>query len=346
MGLNLQRIVLLSLILLMMLILLLPCTVVDETPLRNPPVPSLISSNNVVLYGWIHNGDLFHVMPFIYILIKTNPNLSFTIYLYLQETIDRTTYYHTLLRDILEYNNCKLGYYNINDDNDSLWSRGNSMKMFVQNKTIYINLFTILLEWDNNYSKTNVEPVWNINNRFEFLKYFKNEFFKITGIEIKLDYNINDLFTVLPELDNNISIKYKNIIKNLKYEKNIFFYNQFGGWEDYNIVDDNKIINYILKTYRGYNIIVSKPTTTFDNTYCVEDIFDNKVTLDGQNLINNAFISNLCNIVFFRCNGGSEFILNIKNIKNKKVKYIYIGNKSYLPRLHNLNPTVSYLNVI
>jgi len=303
------------------------------------------ASNNVVLYCWTANGDLFHVMPFIYIFIKTNPNLSFILYIYLQETLDRTTYYHALLRDILKYNNCKLGYYNINDDNENLWPPNHSIKMYVQNKTIYINLFSVLLEWDINYLKTNVEPIWNINNRFEFFKYFKNEFLKNTGIEIKLNYSINELFTVLPELDNNISIKYKNIIKNLKYEKNIFFYNQYGGWDGRNCIDNDKIINYILKKYKEHNIIVSKPTN-FDNIYCVEDIFDNPVCLDGQNLINNAFIANLCNIVFFRCNGGSEFILNLKNIKNKKVKYIYIGNKSYLPRVHNLNPAISYLNVI
>lgn len=59
-------------------------------------------------------------MPFINVFIKSNPNLLFTFYLYLQETSDRTTYYHSLLGDILNYNNCNIGYYNITKDDENI----------------------------------------------------------------------------------------------------------------------------------------------------------------------------------------------------------------------------------
>ena len=54
-----------------------------------------------------------------------------------------------------------------------------------------------------------------------------------------------------------------------------------------------------------------------------------------KNLIINANIANLCDIVFLKNNGGSFFLLNQINIANKNVKYYFIGDSDYFNIIKN-----------
>jgi hypothetical protein len=152
--------------------------------------------------------------------------------------------------------------------------------------------------------------------------------------------------TLLPKINKTKVESIKLILNNLKYKKNIFFYNQYGGFDGGSLLEDNNIFDYIFKTYENVNIITSKKSQINNsNIYCVEDNFDNKVTRCGENLVINSLIANLCDVIFFRLNGGSEFIFARDYIDNKNTEYIYIGNKIHLPKIHNLRNNVRHLSL-
>lgn len=304
---------------------------------------------NVVLYEFGHNGDLFHAMPFIEILVSQNSHLFFSFYISnTLEDVNVTLDFHYLLDDILKkYDNTTIQQYDIRKNDKHIYNNSHHAQTFLIGDCIYINLFSVLLPslqgWDRNL--THGEPVWNLGNRVKWLSYYKEYFYSITNINISLNATSTlDMIPLIPQLN---IYEHKTILNNLKYKKNIFFYNQYGGWDGGSVKEDNIIFEYILKHYDNVNIITSKKSyIENDNIYCVESLFANTVTACGKNLLINAEIANLCDIIFFRLNGGSEFILSKNYLDNTNTEYIYIGNKQYLSRIHNLRNNVIHLNLI
>jgi hypothetical protein len=306
---------------------------------------------NIIIYAWTHNGDLFHTVPFIEIIVSQNPNLCFTFYFY--NSITKTTTGHYCLNDILKkYNNIKIGNYDITLNDKQIYNNCCNANTFYIDDCIYINLFSVqypdLNGWDSNLINKNVESIWNLENRIEWLKYYKTYFKNITNINLNLDVTSTlDVMTLMPKLDKIEIDNINSIFHGLQHDTNIFFYNQYGGWDYGSVEEDNIILNYILTTYKNSNIITSKKTNMSNNNiYCVEETFNNPVDPCGKNLIVNAEIANLCNAIFFRLNGGSEFIFARNHVNNEKTEYIYIGNSKYLPRIHNLRSNVRHLHII
>jgi hypothetical protein len=309
-------------------------------------------NKNIVIYNFGGNGDLFHSMPFIKIIVGENPNLFFTFYM-ISSKYEENTFFHYCFKDILqEYSNTQIGFYNIFTNNKNIYNNSLTAKTYWIDNCIYINLFSVLLPslngWDSNFiNNYTIEPIWNLENRKLWLIYYKSFFKQITNIDINLDITSTiDLMTLLPKINKTKVESIKLILNNLKYKKNIFFYNQYGGFDGGSLLEDNNIFDYIFKTYENVNIITSKKSQINNsNIYCVEDNFDNKVTRCGENLVINSLIANLCDVIFFRLNGGSEFIFARDYIDNKNTEYIYIGNKIHLPKIHNLRNNVRHLSL-
>lgn len=311
-----------------------------------------IIMQKVIIYNFAHNGDLFHAMPFIKILVSQNSNLFFTFYIINTLCNDISTLeFHYLFHDIInKYNNANIEHYDVYKNSKNIWNNSHYAQTFIIDDCIYINLFSVLLPslngWDCDLINNNSEPIWNLDNRIKWLSYYKEYFYNITKININLNATTTlDMMTLLPRINIDEHI---NTIKNLKYKKNIFFYNQYGGWDNsHTVQEDNIIFEYIFNHYNDVNIITSKKTDIKNNNiYCVESLFDSKPTPCGKNLIINAEIANLCDIIFFRLNGGTEFIFSRNFIDNTNTQYIYIGNKKYLSRIHNLRSDVIHLDLI
>ena len=177
----------------------------------------------IILYEFGHNGDLFHVMPFIEIIVSQNPNLFFTFHIIDGFTgYDSTLDFHYLFHDIInKYNNTNIEHYDIHKNNKNIWNNSHHAQTFIIDDCIFINLFSVLLPslngWNADLINNNSEPWWNLDNRVKWLSYYKDYFFNITKININLSaISRLDMMTKLPRINMDEHI---NIIKNLKYNE-------------------------------------------------------------------------------------------------------------------------------
>jgi len=273
----------------------------------------------IVLYNHSHNGDQLNTLGIVKKIINDNIENHFIIiascsmFLYNDLISDRVTIEeHPFIWNIDKQirNNSNF----ITHHHDTLW--------FLHEENLYINLWKILI--------TDNHICISLLDRPLFIKRTLEEINNQTGI--KINFNCNDykeLIPLLPFIDidhiHNKIISYK--------KKVVFFYNQkscSGVDDEYPSNIDEIVIDKLIKEYNDYIIILSKPCNiNHPNIVNVETEFGNLPVLNGKNLIINAQISNLCNEVYFKSNGGSLFILNQENIRNKNTKYHFIRNNNW-----------------
>lgn len=281
----------------------------------------------IILHNPGHNGDQLFTLGIVKQLINDNLDKEFIIipacstYLFNELLTERVILEeHPVIWD--NDKNIFNGKNFISENHDTLWN--------YHNGDIYINIWKLLVE--NNYNCISlVNRIPFINNTLEEIN---------NKIGIKFFFNCNnykELIPILPNID--IDFIHEKIISYNK--KIIFFYNQSScsGLENSYPENINEII--IKKLIDNYGedhiIILSKPCNIFHkNLINVETEFGNLPSLDAKNLIINANIANLCNEVYFKNNGGSLFILNQINIKNKNnVKYFFIGSNDFYDSISN-----------
>jgi hypothetical protein len=192
-------------------------------------------------------------------------------------------------------------------------------KWTIHNNDLYINTWLLLVS-DNT-------TCISLNNR---VQYIINQ---LKEIELNSNIHLNficetykDLIPILPTINlDSVTSKIKTYNKKI-----IFFYNQIGHDSYFSLELTEKFILKLIDLYSNDSIILlSKPTTIkHDCILNVETEFNSIPSISGENLVLNAKIANLSDIVYFRFNGGSLFVLNTENINNSnKVKYYFIGHK-------------------
>lgn len=282
----------------------------------------------IILHNPGHNGDQLHTLGIIKQFINDNLDKEFIIvpacsmYLFNELLSDKVI----IEEHPVTWNNTTNLFNNsnnkfINKIHDILW-------IFHENN-IYINMWKLLVQ--DNYNCI------SLANRITFINNMLEEINNKIGIKIYFNCNnYKELIPILPYVD------FDYICEKLKsYNKKfIFFYNQnsFSGFESFYKNDMNEIIikNLIDNYGEDYIIILSKPSNiNHKNLINVETEFGIIPSLDGKNLIINANIANLCDAVYFKLNGGSQFILNQINIANKNVKYNFIGPNNFYQVINN-----------
>jgi hypothetical protein len=282
----------------------------------------------IYLHNPSHNGDQLHTLEIVKRIIFDNLDKQFIIvpacsmYLYNELLSDRVKIEnHPVLWD--ESQNIFLENNFISNNHNVLWS--------INEGNIYINMWKML-------SLDNYNCI-SLKNRELFIKNMLEEINKNTNININFSCsNYKELIPILPNID-------IEIIKNKlnKYNKKlVFFYNQdskCGIESNYANNINEETIKKLLNIYgEDYIILLSKPCDiTHKRLINVEDEFNNKPTLDGKNLIINAWIAYICDNVYFKVNGGSLFILNQTHINNSKntLKYHYLGPIDFYNIINN-----------
>jgi hypothetical protein len=163
-----------------------------------------------------------------------------------------------------------------------------------------------------------------LSDRIEFVLKTLNEINQQMGTSIIFNCkNYKELIPILPNYDIN-SIKQTLLSFNMKL---VFYYNI--SYNNYNY-DDN-LIQFLLDSFSDSIIIVPKKSNINNpRLFSLETNFNILAKLDGSNLIIGAAIANLCTDVYIKNSGGSLFVLNQKNIENKKIKYIYLSTNDEL----------------
>ena len=283
----------------------------------------------IVLHNPGHNGDQLITLGIIKQFISNNLDKEFIIIpacssLLFRDLLSDNVIIH---EHPVPWNDTKNSF---NDNNNKFIIENHHILWNYHENNIYINMWKLLTENNKNWI--------SLVNRISFINNILEEINNKTGLKINFKCDTyKELIPLLPYVD----IGYIN--KKIKsYNKRIiFFYNQNSCSGLDNAYPDNIneiIIKNLINNYgEDHIIILSKGCNIFHkNLINVETEFGNLPSLDGKNLIINANIANLCDEVYFKNNGGSLFILNQINIKNRNnVKYFFIGSNDYYDTISN-----------
>jgi hypothetical protein len=285
----------------------------------------------IILHNPSHNGDQLHTLGIVKRLIDDNVDTQFTIvpacsmYLFHDLLSDRVTLEnHPVLWE--DDKNIFLDSNYISNDHNILWS--------YQQGNVYINIWKLLVENNHNCISL-VNRATFIRETFQDIKNKTNIF---------LNFNCNNYKELIPSLPTLPLIEIESIKKKINsYDKKIiFFYNQNSkcGLESiYTSNFNESIIEKLIEKYGDTSyILLTKPSNiSHDSLLNVETEFSSFPTLDGKNLIVNAYIATLSYKVYFKVNGGSLFILNTANIIDSEngLKYTLLGNNGYYNIINN-----------
>ena len=280
----------------------------------------------IILHSPGHNGDIVLVLGIVKKLLNDNLDKEFIIspacsdYLFNELLSDRVIF----KEHPVPWNIDK----NIHNKTN-LISKNFSILWNYHNGNIYINLWKVLVDYNYNCISLLNRPLFIIN--------LLQQIYIKTGIKLFFHcINYKELIPIFPYINiMYITEKIKSYNKKL-----IFFYNQssYSGCDNSYPSNINEILIEKLLAEHGedHKIILSKPCNIIHkNLVNVETEFGNFPSHDGKNLIINANIANLCDIVFLKNNGGSFFLLNQINIANKNVKYYFIGDSDYFNIIKN-----------
>jgi hypothetical protein len=280
----------------------------------------------IILHNPGHNGDVLCTLGIVKKLINDNLDKEFIIipacsdYLFNELLSDRVIFdEHPVPWNIDKNIYHKTNF--ISKNHDILWN--------YYNENIYINIWKVIVQ--DNYNCISL-----LNRPLVIINLLQDIYIK-TGIKLFFHcINYKELIPILPYINiMYITEKIKSYNKKL-----IFFYNQrsYSGFDTIYPSNINEILIQRLLTEHGedYKIILSKSCNIIHkNLINVETEFGNFPSHDGKNLIINANIANLCDMVFFKNNGGSLFLLNQINIANKNVKYYFIGDSLIFNTIKN-----------
>jgi hypothetical protein len=282
----------------------------------------------ICLHNPGHNGDILFSLQIVNLIIKENPDFHFVLsascssILYKQflssnvEYIDHPTPWVISTNKQNEYKDNLSRH--ISDQHDTLYS--------FHNDVIFINLWSLMVK--DNYT------CCDISTRIPVIKHLFENIEKET--HIKLKFNIDDYKQLIPEIPQ-LDIRFlldriSGIVaeRGIMYDKKIFYYN-FQNLSASNFHDgfDEERLTELLKD----DVLVIVPDTCkikHKNLISLMDDCGIYKEQDGRSIVLYANYTNLCDIVYFKNNGGSLFHLNTVNISNKKTKYVYLhGHDSY-----------------
>jgi len=274
----------------------------------------------IYLHNPAHNGDILHSSGIAKMIIKNNPDKKFKLVLSCSTMIFEDT--------IKQYNNVELlthpcewkfsERYNNNEGEEYIKYLHDELIKFY-NGNLYLNLWKIMT--DNN------SDCMDLRNRIEYLKNLFNNIKNLYNIH--LNFDVDNYEELIPEIPNlNIDF-FNDYIKEKKYDKKIFFYNLngFSGQESKpKNFNDNFINKLLIRNSNSLIIIPHSSNIKHLNLISLKDDLNIDKELSGKSLIYYANICNNCDDVYFKYNGGSLFILNKRNINNKKINYYYLDN--------------------
>lgn len=273
----------------------------------------------IIIHNPSHSGDIFHTLEFVKIFIKSNPNCKFTLV-----PASCKCLYDNLIADnvkIIEHN-CiwdTQKQKNVLIKSDIITKIHNVLIHYECDK-LYINSWKMLVQDNTNCI--------NLIGRKDFIKNVVNKINTTYNLNIKFNcINDRDLIPLLPDINIDTLEKYLRSLN----KKFIFFYNlksTCGIESEYKPNINDTVINNLLSEIDNDTILIVAKKTNIHSEKIInlESDLNIQMSNDGENLLINEKISRLCDKIYFKINGGSEFILNKKNINIDKNFYLINSN--------------------
>ncbi len=281
----------------------------------------------IFLHNPGHNGDILHTLGIVNIFIESNPDYEFVLvpacssFLYSNLLSNKVTLQQHPRVWSVQMNNTDTEYQNI-------ISKLHNVTFTIYNDNLYINLWKILTDENTNCI--------SLKNRIEYCNKMINNI--NYQYDIHLKFNCNSYIELTPQLPitdvYNVTSKLHNLNKQI-----VLFYNlnSFSGFE-YTKKTNNEIIEYLLQKYNQeeYALILVKPNSKYNELLNLERDFNIVPSADGKNLIDVAHIANECSHIYFKTNGGSQFVLNKLNIlNNNNAIYHFMGDESFFKVIYD-----------
>jgi hypothetical protein len=275
----------------------------------------------IFLHNPSHNGDILHTLGLVKIFIESNPDYEFV----LVPSCSSFLYSNLLSSNVILMQHPRawtVQMTNVDTEYQNIISNLHHVTCNVYNDNLYINLWKILTDKNPNCI--------SLKNRLEYCREIIKQINEQLGTYLKFNCDsYTELIPQLPKVDvSDVTTKLHNLNKPL-----VLFYNlnSFSGFE-YTKKTNDEIIDYLLKKYNQdeYALILVKPNSKYNDLLTLERDFNIIPSADGKNLIIAAHIANECNHVYFKTNGGSQFILNKSNIQNNNnVVYHFMGDDDF-----------------
>lgn len=282
----------------------------------------------VIIYNAFRNGDQLFTQPFVQTLVESNPDTTFELALSCSQL---------LYKDIVENNkNCTFtdGGYPVNWDYNTSNPITNfehpkynilcaiRTKPYYVDSDIYINAWSILSNSEDIHCTDN-------GNRVEYITNILREINE--ECNTSLVYNITHNDTLLPQFpvlnDTDTIELLKKIDLFFNGKKVILYYNIQHHSMVIKDEKENDQLNVLeLKNkYPDHLIVLVKHDNKYPTYISLEKHFKVVPRMDGYNLMINAIIASKCEKVYMKISGGSLFVINKDNVKEKKTEYVFIG---------------------
>ena len=275
----------------------------------------------IFLHNPSHNGDILHSLGIAKVFIESNPDYEFV----LVPSCSSFLYSNLLNSNVTLQEHPRIWTVqmtNVDTKCQNIISNLHNVTCNTYNDDLYINLWIMLIDQNPNCI--------SLTNRIEYCREIIKHINEQLGTYLKFNCDsYNDLIPQLPTVDvSDVKSKLRNLNKQI-----VLFYNlnSFSSFE-YTKKTNDEIIEYLLQKYNQeeYALILVKPNSKYNELLTLERDFNIVPSADGKNLIDTAYIANECSHVYFKTNGGSQFILNKVNIKNdNNVVYHFMGDNDF-----------------
>ena len=281
----------------------------------------------IIIHNPSHSGDILHTLEMTKILINSNPTCKFKLV-----PASCKSLYNGLICDNVEIIKHNRVWDTKKQKNvlikDNIITKLHNVLVYYEKKKLYINLWKMLIKNNSNCI--------NLLGRTSFIKNSIRELNLKYNLNIQFDCdNDKQLIPILPDI--NID-KTENYLKSLN-KKLIFFYNltsTCGIENEYEPNINDKVIEKLLSEIDEDTVLLVAKKTDIqsDKIIYVDCDLNNPLSNDGENLLVNEQISRLCDKIYFKINGGSEFILNKNNININK--QFYLINSTHSKNWYNI----------
>jgi hypothetical protein len=288
----------------------------------------------LVFYNHWHNGDIFVSRGFVNFIIN---NSNFESYHYVHKNSNN------ILKDIPVITN-----------NESLQYLDKNSPYFNNTYEMYLNT------WYG--SNTKHFSGCNFNSLYLHFNEFCNKI-------LNINMNNYDPTIFLPDLIDTSLLHINNInIDNFKmFDKKVFICNNDVLSEQSVNFDFNEIISELCIYFPNYLFIISNKKNILTNDSFINSRIKNKIinllhynnliysadiiNIDGNDLLENSYLSTFCDIIIGRNSGAYTFANNKENLLNKNKKFISISENKiesiwYTDRLSEVVWTNNYNDII
>lgn len=274
----------------------------------------------VYLHNPAHNGDILVSCEIVKILVRSNPTVQFKIVpscspILFEELVNENVEICQHPNIWLLNRNCDVDVNHDNTDIRHIYSLHDTLLSFF-NGNLYMNMW-MFMRYPNTHCMDIREKHITIRN---LLQQIKNDY------NIDLQFNCDDSRDLIPSIPQYDTSFMAPFIDKDKYRKTIMFFNLNGySGQDHGRYspnfNDNFITHLLYENPDSRIIVVDDCAIKHPNVISLTGDVKIEKNISGRSLVLYANICRLCDEVYFKLNGGSFFLLNKDNIRDKSTHY-------------------------